>query len=60
MKRLLEWKTTPSGKVVTCTLCSWWIPLIGDNMSAAAEEFDGHVCSEHPPVREMGKPSNAA
>ena len=29
VRRLIGTKTTPSGKAVTCTVCSWWAPMIG-------------------------------
>jgi hypothetical protein len=46
-------KTTPSGKAVTCTACSSWTPVIGDDITAAAEAFDAHICPEHSPVRDI-------
>lgn len=59
VRRSMGTKTTPSGKAVTCTVCSWWAPLIGRDISVAAEEFDAHICAAHPPVKGIEKPSNA-
>ena len=52
MKRAMEWKKTPGGRVVTCTACSWWIPVIGDDIEAPSKEFDAHVCADHPPLKD--------
>ena len=59
VRRSMGTKTTPSGKAVTCTVCSWWTPMIGRDIRAAAEEFDAHICTAHPPVKGIEKPSNA-
>lgn len=59
VRRSMGTKTTPSGKAVTCTVCSWWAPMIGRDISAAAEEFDAHICAVLPPVKGIEKPSNA-
>jgi len=59
VRRSMGTKTTPSGKAVTCTVCSWWAPMIGRDIRAAAEEFDAHICTAHPPVKGIEKPSNA-
>ena len=59
VRRSMGTKTTPSGKAVTCTVCSWWAPMIGRDIGAPAEEFDAHICTAHPPVKGIEKPSNA-
>jgi hypothetical protein len=59
VRRSMGTKTTPSGKAVTCTVCSWWAPMIGRDIRAAGEEFDAHICAAHPPVKGIEKPSNA-
>jgi hypothetical protein len=59
VRRSMGTKTTPSGKAVTCNFCSWWAPMIGQNISAAVEDFDAHICNAHPPVKGIEKPSNA-
>jgi hypothetical protein len=51
VRRSMETKVTPSGKVVTCAVCSWWAPMMRQDISAAAEEFEAHICTEHPPVK---------
>jgi hypothetical protein len=51
-------KMTPGGKVVICTVCSWWSPMMGQNTGAAAKEFGSHICAEHPPVKGSQNPSN--
>lgn len=56
MKRGMEWKKTPSGRVVSCTVCSWWIPVMSEDIEAPGKEFEAHVCAEHPPLKEMQKP----
>jgi hypothetical protein len=58
VRRSMGTKATPSGKAVTCTVCSWWAPMIGRDIRAAAEEFDAHICTAHPPVKVIEKPSN--
>jgi hypothetical protein len=32
--------------------------MIGRDIGAAAEEFDAHMCTAHPPVKGIEKPSN--
>jgi hypothetical protein len=58
-RRSMGTKMTPGGKAVTCTVCSWWAPILGQDITAAAKEFDAHVCSEHRPLKNIDKPSNA-
>jgi hypothetical protein len=57
-RRSMGTRMTPGGKVVICTVCSWWSPMMGQNISAAAKEFDAHICTQHPPVNGIQKPSN--
>ena len=57
MKRAKAWKMTPCGKAVTCTACSWWAPMMGEDISSVDKEFDTHVCADHPPLRNIEKPS---
>jgi hypothetical protein len=33
--------------------------MIGRDIEAAAEELDAHICTAHPPVQGIEKPSNA-
>ena len=56
IRRSMETKITPNGKAVTCTACSWWAPMMGQDVSAASKEFDTHVCSEHRPLKGIEKP----
>ncbi len=55
-RRSMGTRITPSGKAVTCTVCSWWAPIMGRDISAAAKEFEAHVCSENRPLKSMEKP----
>lgn len=57
MKRVMLWKRTPGGKVLTCTHCSWWAPLMEPDVNAVIKNFDAHVCADHPPLKETEKPS---
>ena len=59
VRRSMGTKMTPGGKVVVCTVCSWWSPMMGHNVSAAAKEFDAHICTDHPPVHGIQKPPTA-
>ena len=56
MNRSMGWKMTINGRAVTCSSCAWWAPVLQD-VDAAKVEFDAHVCTEHPPLRMMKKPS---
>jgi len=56
MKRLMLRKTTPNGRVISCTACSWWAPVTEDDV-AASKEFDAHVCIDHPPLKGIEKPA---
>jgi hypothetical protein len=58
LRRSMGTKMTPGGKVVICTVCSWWSPMMGRNTGAAAKEFGSHICTEHPPVKGSQNPSN--
>jgi hypothetical protein len=53
----MVWKTMLSGRVVVCTACSWRAPMMGEDTSSADKEFDAHVCADHPPLKNIGKPS---
>jgi hypothetical protein len=57
-RRSMATNVTPGGKVVTCAACCWWAPVIGQDISGAAKEFDAHICTEHPSVKDIEKPSN--
>jgi hypothetical protein len=57
MKRMMLRKRTPSGTILTCTACSWWAPLMESDISAAIKTFDDHVCDDHPPLKQIEKPS---
>lgn len=59
MKRVMVWKMMLSGRVVTCTACSWRVPVIGNDIDAADKEFDEHVCADHPPLKNIEKPSTS-
>jgi len=56
MKRSMGWRMTASGRAVTCSACSWWIPVFLD-VDTAKVAFDEHDCAEHPMV-ESGKRSS--
>ena len=58
MKRAMEWKKAPGGKVVSCTGCSWWAPVISEDIDAISKEFGAHVCADHPPLKDIEKPSS--
>jgi len=57
LKRAMQWEKTPGGIVLTCTACSWWAPLLEADISSAIQHFDAHVCVDHPPLKEIEKPS---
>jgi len=57
MKRAMVRKRTPSGRVVACTACSWWVPMIGVHVSGAKKVFDAHVCADHPSLENTEKTS---
>jgi len=57
MKRVMVWKKTVSGKVVSCTVCSWWAPVMSEDIEAVSKEFEAHVCADHPPLKNIEKPS---
>jgi hypothetical protein len=57
MKRAMVWKMMLSGRVVVCTACSWRAPMMGEDISSAEKEFDAHICADHPPLKNIGKPS---
>jgi len=59
MKRVMEWKKTVGGKVVSCTVCSWWAPVMSDDLDAITKEFNAHVCADHPPLKSSEKPPTA-
>ena len=46
IRRAMEWKVTASGIAATCTVCSWWTPVL-QGMTGAKKEFDPHVCVDH-------------
>ena len=56
MKRIMQWEKTPGGVVLTCAVCSWWAPLLESDFSAAIKGFEGHVCADHQPLKEMKDP----
>jgi hypothetical protein len=55
----MEWKKTLSGRVVYCTVCSWWVPVMSEDLEAITKEFDAHVCADHPPLKDIEKPSTS-
>jgi len=57
MKRVMVWKKSVSGKVVTCTVCAWWAPVISEDLDAISKEFEAHVCADHLPLMDTEKPS---
>jgi hypothetical protein len=58
MKRVMIWTKTLSGKVVSCTVCSWWAPVVSEDVDAISKGFDAHICADHPPVKEVEKSSS--
>jgi hypothetical protein len=56
MEREMVLNKTLSGKVVSCTVCSWWAPVMSDDIDAISKEFDAHVCADHPPLKDIEKP----
>jgi hypothetical protein len=46
VKREMAFNKTISGKVVSCAVCSWWAPLMGDDIAAISKEFDAHICAD--------------
>jgi hypothetical protein len=50
---------TPNGKVVTCSDCSWWAPMMVDDKRVATKEFEAHDCAQHPPVKNIGSSSRS-
>jgi hypothetical protein len=40
-----------------CTVCSWWAPVMSEDLDAITKEFDAHVCADHPPLKNIEKPS---
>jgi hypothetical protein len=57
MKRVMEWKKTIGGRVVYCTACSWWAPVLSEDLEAITKEFDAHICADHPPLKDIEKSS---
>jgi hypothetical protein len=56
MKRVTDRKKTLSGRVVYCTVCSWWAPVMSERLEAITGEVDAQVCVDHP-VKGVEKPS---
>ena len=46
--RQKQFKLDWSGDVIGCTACSWSAPMKGRDIGSANQEFDEHVCAEHP------------
>jgi hypothetical protein len=57
MKREMVLNKTVSGKVVSCSVCSWWVPVMSEDIEAISKEFEAHVCADHPPSKDIEKPS---
>jgi len=53
MKRAKTWAMTPNGRVVACTACSWWVPVMGEDTGSAEKAFDTHTCADHPPLKNL-------
>ena len=58
MKRVLVWNKTLGGRTISCTVCSWWAPVMTDDLDAISKEFDAHVCDDHPPLKNIEKKSS--
>lgn len=54
MKRVMLRMTTPNGRVVKCTACSWWAPET-EELGSADKAFEDHVCEDHPPLKKPGR-----
>jgi hypothetical protein len=57
MKRAMVRRRTRRGRLVACTACSWWIPMIGTRLSISRKQFDKHICSDHQSPKTIEKTS---
>jgi hypothetical protein len=52
-------RSADASQVVGAYFLARWAPMIGRDIGAAAEEFGAHICTAHPLVKGIEKPSNA-
>lgn len=51
MERTMVWNKAQSGRMVTCSDCSWWAPVHGENTGWVGPEFEFHTCHDYPPLK---------
>ena len=56
MKRTMLQMKTANGRIVKCTVCSWWAPLT-EELDSVYRAFEEHACEDHPRLKEIEKPS---